>query len=358
MPLVKKTSIVLCLVFFLIFSFGACKEAEKVKTDGKNSEKDKIVIGFSMDTLVHERWLRDRDIFMARAKELGAEVILQTANSDSAEQEKQVQYLLNHDIDVLVLVPHDAEKAAGIVHDAKSRGVKVISYDRLVKNANTDLYISFDNIRVGELMGQAALRNAPKGNYIIMNGSQSDNNSFMYNEGYFKALDKGLRTGDVKIVGQTWVKDWLYENALSYISGAIGTGENISAIIAANDTLAGAAIHVLAEKRLAGKITVVGHDADLDGCQRVVEGTQYATIYKPIDDIATKAAEFAINIAKGGLVQANSTINDGKYDVPFYKIDPILVTRENMVEVIVADHFHRLEDVYVNIPRSQWPGTK
>jgi D-xylose transport system substrate-binding protein len=86
-----------------------------------------------------------------------------------------------------------------------------------------------------------------------------------------------------------------------------------------------------------------------------VEGTQYATIYKPIDIEATKGAEFAVTMAKGGLIQTESTINDGKYDVPFYKIEPILVTKENMMDTVIKDQFHRIEDVYMNIPKAEWP---
>jgi D-xylose transport system substrate-binding protein len=99
----------------------------------------------------------------------------------------------------------------------------------------------------------------------------------------------------------------------------------------------------------------VGHDADLDGCQRVVEGTQNSTVYKPIDIIASKGAEYAVTMAKGGLVQANDTINDGKYNVPFYRIEPMLVNKDNMLATIIKDQFHRLEDVYMNVPKSQWP---
>jgi D-xylose transport system substrate-binding protein len=308
-----------------------------------------------MDTLVHERWLRDRDIFVAKAKELGAEVILQIAYSDGREQEKQVQYLLDQGIDVLVLVPHDAVTAASMVKKAKDRGVKVISYDRLVKNADVDLYISFDNIRVGELMGQAALNQTPSGNYLLLNGSESDNNSAMFREGYLSVLNQGIQDGNITLAGETWVVDWLYENALAYMQRTLDSDMKIDAIIAGNDTLASAAIHVLTEKRLAGSVTVVGHDADLDGCQRVVEGTQCATIYKPIDIEATKGAEFAVTMAKGGLVQGNDTINDGRYNVPFYKIEPILVTKDNMMDTIIKDQFHRMEDVYMNIPKEQWP---
>lgn len=355
MKCLKKPLLIVCMLIAFFSLLTACGKTEGNKTDGEVPKKEKIVIGFAMDTLVHERWLRDRDIFISKANELGAEVILQMANSDSAEQERQVQYLLDQDIDVLVIVPHDAEAAAASVRTAKSRGVKVISYDRLVKNANVDLYISFDNIKVGQMMGEAAIKNTPAGNYLIMNGSESDNNSFMFNKGYKIALDKGIKSGDIKIIGETWIKDWLYENALSYFEEIIRTDVKIDAVIAGNDTLASAAIHVLAEKRLAGKVTVVGHDADLDGSQRVAEGTQYATIYKPIDKIASKAAEFAVNMARGGLAQTDDTIDDGKYKVPYYKIEPVLVTKENIVDTLIKDQFHRLEDVYMNVPKAQWP---
>jgi D-xylose transport system substrate-binding protein len=168
-------------------------------------------------------------------------------------------------------------------------------------------------------------------------------------------LDSAIKDGSIKITGETWVKDWLYENALADAETSLDSDIKIDAIIAGNDTLAGAAIHILTEKHLAGKVTVVGHDADLDGCQRVVEGTQYATIYKPIAIEATMGAEFAVTMAKGGLVQTNTTINDGKYDVPYFKIDPILVTKENMMNTIIKDQFHSMADVYMNIPKSEWP---
>lgn len=350
----RRQLLFLTVLLCMTLLYG-CGEPQEGQVDPKVADENQVVIGFSMDTLVHERWLRDRDIFVAKAKELGAEVILQIAYSDSQEQEKQVQYLLDQGIDVLVLVPHDAVSAAGMVKKAKDRGVKVISYDRLVKNANVDLYISFDNIRVGELMGQAAVEKRPQGNYLLLNGSDSDNNSSMFREGYMSLLDQGIEDGSIKIVGETWVRDWLYENALAYMEEVMDSGTQIDAIIAGNDTLAGAAVHVLTEKRLAGKVTVVGHDADLDGCQRVVEGTQTATVYKPIDIEATKGAEFAVAMARGRRIEANSTINDGKYEVPYYKIEPLLVTKDNMMSTIIKDKFHSMEDVYMNIPKTDWP---
>jgi len=352
MHCLKKINIAVFIIIFILFILTSCTKPDQ--TD-EHTKEDKILLGFAMDTLVHERWLRDREIFVSRAKELGAEVIVQTANSDSEEQKNQVQYLLDQGIDVLVLVPHDYEKAAEMVRMAKARGVKVISYDRLVREAQCDLYISFDNIQIGKLMAQTILKHVSKGNYLILNGSPTDYNSFMFHEGYMSVLNQEIKNGNIKIVGETWVRNWLYEEAFQFVDETIRAGKSVDAIIAANDTLAAAAIDALTENRMTGKVKVVGHDADLEGCQKIVEGTQLATIYKPIDEIAGKAAEYAVNMAKGGMVQAEDTINDGKYNIPFYKIEPVLVTKENMVEIIINSGFHRLEDIYINVPKDQWP---
>lgn len=351
----KKCIFGIMAFFVIASSLAGCTGNTAKETSTIKEETKKIKIGFSMDTLVQERWIRDRDIFVARASELGAEVIVQNASGDGTEQEKQAQYLLDQGIDVLVIIPHDADKAASIVRNAKNKGVKVISYDRLVKNSATDLYISFDNIKVGELMAEAAVKSVPAGNYLIINGSQLDNNAFMFNRGYKNVLDKYISSGDIKIVNEGWAMGWKYEEAFDFVESELRKGEKIQAIIAGNDTLAGASIDALAEMRLAGKVTVIGHDADLDGCQRVVEGTQLATVYKPIDKIAKSAAEFAVKIAQGEKIEVNDVIDDGKARVPYFKIDPILVTKDNMVDVIIRDNFHRLEEVYMNRPKELWP---
>lgn len=122
-------------------------------------DNNKIKIGFSLGTLKEERWIKDRDIMMTKARELDAEIIIQNANNDDQDQLKQVKYLLDQGIDVLILVPNDYTRAAAAVEMAKEKGVPVISYDRLVLNSNVNLYISFDNVKVGELMAQAILGN-------------------------------------------------------------------------------------------------------------------------------------------------------------------------------------------------------
>jgi len=168
-------------------------------------------------------------------------------------------------------------------------------------------------------------------------------------------LQEPINNGEIKIVNMISARDWAYEEAFKCVEETLEKGIAIDGIIAANDTLAHAAIEALSEKRLAGKVAVVGQDADLSACQRVVEGTQLMTAYKPIDKLAKVAAEAAVRLAKGEEFETEETIFDGTYDVPYYKIDPIAVTVNNMMDTIVKDSFHRLEDIFINVPRDQWP---
>lgn len=350
----KVIAILLVGTYFTIFTGCGLSDQSRSKTNKAISD-NKIKIGFSMATLQEERWQRDRDIFVAKAKELGADVIVQNANNNSDDQISQVKYLLDQNINILLIVPQDAEKANVAVQMAKKAGIKVISYDRLIENANVDMYISFDNVKVGEIMAAKLVQKVPSGNYVIINGAKTDNNSIMFNEGYKNILQPYIDKNSINIISETSAEDWRPEDAFKTVENLLQNGRKIDAIIASNDSLAGAAIDALAEQRLAGAVEVAGHDADLSGCQRVAEGTQLMTVYKPIDKIAQNAAEIAIKMATGEEVTANSTINDGKYNVPYYMIPPILVTKENLKETVIQDGFHRLEDVYMNVPKAQWP---
>src|ERR1043165_9178381 len=138
---------------------------------GRKPNTGQLRIGLSMDTLKEERWQRDRDLFVARAKELGAEVLVQSANGDDKAQVEQSENLLTQGVDVLVVIPHNGEVAATIVESAKAKGVPVLSYDRLIRSSEPALYISFDNEKVGELQARYLLERAPKGNYVAIGGA-------------------------------------------------------------------------------------------------------------------------------------------------------------------------------------------
>ena len=316
----------------------------------------KIKIGFSMDNLALERWQKDRDLFVKKAQELGAEVLVQSANSDPQLQYSQCQNLIAQGIQVLVILPTDGSAIAPIVEEAHKAGVKVLAYDRLIMNSDLDYYVSFDNVKVGELQAEAITKLVPKGRYFLLEGSPTDNNAKLFYEGQMKVLKPLVEKGDIKIVGEQWAKNWDTNEAYKIMQNALVANNNkIDAVVDANDSTALGAIRALEEQGLAGKIPISGQDADLPNCQLIVEGKQTMTVYKPIKLEATKAAEMAVSIAKGEKVETNGTVNNGKIDVPSMLLTPIVVDKNNMVDTVIKDGFQKLEDVYKNVPKDQWP---
>src|SRR5215469_9549949 len=181
-----------------------------------------IRVGLSLDTLKEERWQYDRDNFESHAKELGADVLIRSANGDDAVQTDQAEDLLNQqDVDVLVVIPHNAQTCASIVRMATQKSVPIISYDRLILDSEPDLYISFDNVKVGELEAGYLLQRSPRGNYILIGGPPTDNNAQLLRQGQMKALKPFLDSGAVKIVAELWARDWQPQDALEKTESAL-----------------------------------------------------------------------------------------------------------------------------------------
>lgn len=308
---------------------------------------EKLKIGFSMDTLLEERWLKDKDLFEAAIEELGAEVEILAANGDDVLQISQAEKLISNGVDLLVVVPHNADAAATIVNKAHAAGIKVISYDRLIKNAEVDLYISFDNVRVGELQAEAMTKLVPKGRYVYIGGADTDNNALLLKKGVFDVLQPYIDQGDISVVYDKWSMDWTPQSAYENMKAAlIANGNQIDAVIAANDATAGGVMKALEEKGLSGKIPVAGQDADLSGLQRIVQGTQVMTVYKPIDFLTNEAAILAVKLAKGEKITTDSKIHNGKVEVPSVFLSPIAVNKDNITETVITDGFHSREDIF------------
>jgi D-xylose transport system substrate-binding protein len=323
---------------------------------GAASKQGPIRIGFSMDSLQLERWRRDRDLFTQRAKKLGAEVLVQSADGNDAVQVRQAENLLTQGVDVLVIVPHNGEIAASIVDSAKRQHVPVLAYDRIIRNSDVDFYVSFDNVRVGEMQARYLLDRAPKGNYVLIGGSPTDNNARLFREGQMNVLKPAVDRGNIKIAADQWAKDWLPSEALRHTENALTQARNsVVAVVASNDSTAGGAIQALEEQKLAGKVFVSGQDADLAACQRIVAGTQSMTVYKPISPLASLAADIAVALAKHSPVDSNAKVANGSKDVPSFLLTPIVVDKSNIAQTVVKDGFVKMEDVYRNVSREQWP---
>jgi len=296
-------------------------------------------IGFSIDDLRLERWAHDRDYFVAAAKALGATVDVQSADASEARQTAQVENLISRGMDVIVIVPFNGKVLANTIAEARQAGIKVVSYDRLILDSNIDAYVSFDNVRVGEMQAQGVVDARPSGNYYLLGGSPTDNNAKLLREGQMKVLQPQVDAKRITIVGAQWDPEWSATTALSIVENALTSNNNrIDGIVASNDALAGGAVQALAAQGLAGKTAVSGQDADLAAAQRIVAGTQTMTVYKPLKLIATTAAELAVNMAKNKPSRFTSKINNGKKEVDTILLTPIALTKAN-VDLLVKDGY-------------------
>jgi D-xylose transport system substrate-binding protein len=315
-----------------------------------------VYIGFSMDTLKEERWNRDKALVEARAKEVGAQLDVQVANGDDAVQTKQCDNMLTKGVDVLIVAPHNGDIAASIVQAAHAKGVPVISYDRLIKNSEPDLYVSHQVIKMGEMQGEYALKHVPKGNYVLIGGAPTDNNAKLLRDGQMNVLKPAVDRGDVKIISDQFAREWKAEEAQRLTEDALTKTKNdIQAVVASNDGTAGGAISALDVAGLTGKVLVTGQDAQLDAIQRIAKGTQTMTIYKPIKPLADSAVDSALKLARGEALNAPDKINNGKIDVPSILQEPQAVDKENLMATVVRDGYHKFEDVYKDVPPDQRP---
>ena len=344
--------LVLCVGMVFLAGCGSVQEkdsAETEETASAGKEEHKIQIGLTVDSFVIERWIRDRDVFVATARELGADVNVQDAGADAEEQISQIEYFISKQVDVIVVIARDCGVLSDVVQKAQNAGIPVISYDRMINNANTDFYISFDNRKVGEIMAQALIDAIPQGGDIFMiQGSSSDNNVKMLKEGF----DDTLEDTNLNVVYEANCDGWTAELAVGYVEEALEKYPHVKGIMCGNDDIASQVVQVLAENQLAGNVVVIGQDGDLAACQRIVEGTQYMTAFKSIEDLAREAAKYAVEIGSGReaseLEGVTEKVNDGTYDIPSKVLDPIAVTRENIDEVIIDGGFHRRDELYLN----------
>ena len=302
------------------------------------------VIGLSLDTLKEERWQRDRDTFAAEAKKLGATVIVQSANSDDTRQIRDIESLISRKVDVLVIVPHNGAALTRAIKSANEARIPVIAYDRLILNANIDYYLTFDNVKVGEAQASYAAARLPKNRtarIVRIYGAPTDNNAKLFKQGQDNILLPLIKAGKIEVVHEDWALDWKPENAKRIMNAAITkAGRNIDAVVISNDGTAGGAIQALLEEGLAGQVLVTGQDADLAACQRILRGTQSMTVYKPLKNLATLAAQIAVDVAKGNKPITTATLNNGSRDVPSVFQTVISVDKDNLASTVIADGFH------------------
>ena len=339
---------------------GVCAEEKAIQPVPE--KKPAIKIGLLMETYDVARWARDEEYFKKRASEFGAEVIKAVANGDQDKQNQQADTFLTQGVNVLVVIPNNLKTAARIIKSAHEKNVPVLAYDRLILGCDLDMYVTFDNEKVGYLQAKGVLEKVPEGNYILLGGAASDNNAKLLRVGQLRAIEEHEKATGKKItvLDNSFLDNWDKEEARRKIGNMLtrfkAEGKQVHAIVASNDGTAGGAVAALKADGLDGKVAVSGQDAELGACQRIVEGTQAVTVYKPVRNLASSAAEMAVRLARGekpedickAIGHDLKPLDNGAKLVPSVFLEPVLVTKANMMDTVVKDGWHPEEKVYAN----------
>ncbi|MEU0565811.1 sugar ABC transporter substrate-binding protein [Nonomuraea sp. NPDC005983] len=292
----------------------------------------------------------DRPLFEAKVKALCADckILYSNAEQDAAKQQQQVEAALTQGANVLVLDAVDANAVAPLVNQARQKKIPVVAYDRLISGIDYAYYVSFNNVRVGEMQGQALLEamnargTTAKGQIVMIHGSPTDPSSADYKKGAKNVLD-----GKVKVGREFDTPDWSPDKAQQQMEQAITAigKDNIVGVLSANDGMAGGAIAAMKRAGYKQLPPITGQDAELAAVQRILTGEQYMTIYLDIRAEAEKSAELAVSLVKGEQPAATSEVNNGTADIPAFLLDPIAVTADKVKDTIVKDGFYTADQI-------------
>jgi D-xylose transport system substrate-binding protein len=306
------------------------------------------------DTKSSVRWeTADRPLLEAAFKAAGVPVEIQNAQGDKSTQQQQAEQAITNGAKIILLTNLDSGSGAAIETQAAAKGVKVIDYDRLTLKGKADYYVSFDNVKVGQLQGQGladclSASGVSKPRIAELNGSPDDNNATLFAQGYNSVLDPMYKDGKATKVADQSVPDWDNQQALTIYEQMLQkSGNKIDGVLAANDGLANSVVSAMKSRKLK-PVPVTGQDATVQGLQNILTGDQCMTVYKAIKAEADAASKLAISLAKGtqppaGLVNGKS--DDGVRQVPSALLTPVAVTKDNIKDTVLADGFVKREEL-------------
>jgi D-xylose transport system substrate-binding protein len=334
---------VLAALLMLVAAGCATNEPESGGSGGGGGAKKIALLLPETKTTRYEA--QDRPLFEAKVKALcsDCEIIYSNADQDAAKQQSQAEAALTNGAKVMVLDPVDSASAGAMVQKAKAQNVPVISYDRLILNADVDYYISFDNEKVGQLQGTALVdklkADGKSGSIVMINGAPTDNNAKLFKQGAHSVID----SSGFKVAKEYDTPDWSPDKAQTEMEQAItAVGKTgFVGVYAANDGTAGGAIAAMKGQGIKPIPPVTGQDAELAAVQRLLTAEQFMTVYKAIKPEAEGAAQLAVDLVNGKTSSeaAKDKVNNGQKDVPSVLLEPVAVTKDNIKDTIVADGF-------------------
>jgi D-xylose transport system substrate-binding protein len=326
--------ILCCIISLLFFSCG---------------KQDKVKIGFLFPNMVSDRYLKEKVYFSQKLQELGGEAMIMSADYDDKLQINQAKELINKGAKVLVVNCLNLNTAAAIIRDAHDNNVKVIAYDRIIRNCDLDYYLTFDNEKVGKLMVDYVTKIRPNGNYVLLCGDKGDQNAVWVKKGQLDALASSLNTKKINISYNIFIEDWSGDNARNAMKKFLDlSGEIPDVVLSSYDGMSTGVIDLFKEYKIQpGQVLMTGQDAELAACRNIVQGYQTMTIYKSVKTLAYKAAEVAMKIANNEkIADANGKVWNGQIDVPSILLDPVTVDINNLKTSVIADGFHTESEIY------------
>jgi D-xylose transport system substrate-binding protein len=338
----------------LALGLAACGSDDSSSSDSGSSGGGKIAF-LLPETQTARYETQDKPLFEQKVQELcpDCEILYQNADQDPTKQQSQVEAAVTEGVDVIVLDPVDSTSAAGMVTRAQQSDIPVISYDRLILDADLAAYAEFNSPEVGKQQGDAlagalADNGNPKGPIIQINGDPKDNNAKLFKEGATEVFQqKGI-----EVAQEYDTPDWLPENAQKEMDQAITAvgDDGFHGVLAANDGTAGGAIAALKGAGIdPSTVPVTGQDAELAGIQRVISGEQYMTVYKPIKPLADNAATLAVAVVNGEDPASSDVINgeedNGMEQVPTAITDTIPVFEDNVKDTVVKDGYWSPQEI-------------
>jgi D-xylose transport system substrate-binding protein len=299
------------------------------------------------DTKSSQRWGTDDPKFLKAAFDAaGIPVDIQNAQGDKTQFQTIADGMISSGVKVLMIVNLDSGTGKAVLDKAKKAGIATIDYDRLTLSGGADYYVSFDNVKVGELQGQGlvdclAAKKYSKPKVAELNGSPTDNNATLFAQGYNSILDPKYADGTFVKGPNKPTPDWDNAQGATLFEQMLTSDKDIKGVLAANDGLGNAVISVLKKNKLNGQVPVTGQDATVQGLQNILAGDQCMTVYKAIKQEADAASSLAISIAKGQkptTATGTTTDPESKASIPSVLLVPKAITAETVKDVI-ADGF-------------------
>jgi D-xylose transport system substrate-binding protein len=308
--------------------------------------KNELTFGLLLPSFNDEYFVHAKQYFEQSITEMGGKVITYDGQNNESLQIQQGSDLIKSGVSVIVICAINANSAGAIVREAHENGVQVLAYDRLILNCDLDYYVTYNSVKIGELMASYALKKQPKGNYLLFYGEATDMNAGFVKDGIFNILNSSINSGDINVLYQTYIEDWSGANAYNKMSKILAFSDQLpDVLISSYDGMSTQSIVALEEAGLAGKVLVTGQNGEIEAFQNIVSGKQTMTIYKPVKTLAEKSASVAWELATNRKTEGEQLVNNRRIMVKSTLLDAILVDKNNLKEEIIDKGIYSEEEL-------------